>query len=205
MDVLRRTRRAARENQDAVLKSLKTTKRGSNMALIKCRECGTEVSSKAAACVKCGAPIKKQASKGAEVIGGLVILGLAGWILVEIFGGESSHPSAAEKPAPAESACKAGDLQCLGDKGVVAAGVYCKDEVERLATHSVKWTDGTFDTKFSRFRWADQKTGAITYVGDKAEFQNGFGAFSPVIYECDLAADNKTVLDVRAHEGRLPK
>ncbi|MGF6664984.1 hypothetical protein QF000_006652 [Paraburkholderia atlantica] len=176
------------------------------MALIQCRECGTYISNKAAACVKCGAPVKKPA-KAREVVGGIVVLGLIGWIAAEMFGGSSSNSSEApaDKPAAVEQACKSDDLQCLGDKGVVAAGVYCKDKVERLATHSVRWTDGTFDTKFSRFRWADKAAGTITYVGDKAEFQNGFGAFTPVTYECDLASDNKTVLAVRAHEGRLPE
>lgn len=134
-----------------------------------------------------------------------MILGLLGWIATEIFGGGSSSPSAPEKPAPTEATCKLDDLQCLGDKGVIAAGVYCQDDIERLATHSVRWTDGTFETKFSRFRWADEKAGVITYIGDKAEFQNGFGAYTPVTYECDLSPDNKTVLDVRAREGRLPK
>jgi hypothetical protein len=103
-----------------------------------------------------------------------------------------------------DPACKPDDLQCLGDQGIGAATVYCKDPIERLATHDVKWTDGFFEMKFSRFRWASEGNGAITYIGDKAEFQNGFGAYTPVIYECDLARDNKTVLDVRAEEGRLP-
>lgn len=82
--------------------------------------------------------------------------------------------------------------------------MYCKDPIERLAAHDVKWTDGTFDLKFSRLKWKDKAEGIITYVGDKVKFQNGFGAYSPMIYECDLAADNKTVLAVRAFEGRLP-
>ncbi|WP_293239074.1 hypothetical protein, partial [Paludibacterium sp.] len=92
-------------------------------------------------------------------------------------------------------------MSCLGNKGVVGAGVYCAKPIERLARHSVKWTDGTFELKFERFRWRDKSAGTITYIGDKAEFQNGFGAFTPVIYECDLASDNKTVLDVRVEEG----
>lgn len=175
------------------------------MALTKCRECGTAISDKAAACVKCGAPVKKQATKAQSFVGGVVILGLVGWIASELFSGSSGSPPAPEKPAQTEVACKSDDLQCLGDKGVVAAGVYCKDDVERLATHSVRWTDGTFEMKFSRFRWADQKAGVITYLGDKAEFQNGFGAYTPVTYECDLAPDNKTVIDARVREGRLPK
>lgn len=91
----------------------------------------------------------------------------------------------------------------MGDKAVVAAGIYCKAPIERLAKHSVRWTDGTFETKFSRFRWTNKSVGQLTMIGDKAEFQNGFGAFTPVTYECDLGADGKTVLDVRVREGRL--
>jgi len=69
--------------------------------------------------------------------------------------------------------------------------------------HSVRWTDGALETKFSKFRWADKEAATLTMVGDKVEFQNGFGAFTPMIYACDLAADGKTVLAVRAQEGRL--
>ncbi|WP_234775206.1 zinc ribbon domain-containing protein [Paraburkholderia tropica] len=175
------------------------------MALIKCKECGAEISDKAPACVKCGAPVKRPESKTAQALGGLIVIGLIIWIGVEIFGGSSKSST---NPASAQSTqadtCKKDDLQCLGDKGVVGAGVYCKSPIESMAKHDVKWTDGTFEMKFSRFRWKNQSAGVITYVGDKAEFQNGFGAFSPVIYECDMASDNKTVLDVRVREGRLP-
>jgi hypothetical protein len=110
----------------------------------------------------------------------------------------------AETAAVKAETCSKGDLQCLGNQGIAAAGVYCAREVEKLASHSVKWKDGAFETKFSRFRWHDMEKGEITYIGDKAEFQNGFGAYTPVIYECDIAADEKTVLDVRVQEGRLP-
>jgi hypothetical protein len=87
---------------------------------------------------------------------------------------------------------------------VISAGIYCAHEVEKLAAHSVKWTDGALEPKFSHYRWRDQQKGIITYLGDKAEFQNGFGAFTPVVYECDLADDDRTVLDVRVSEGRVP-
>ena len=177
------------------------------MALVKCKECGTEISDKAPACVKCGAPVAKKPADakamlrgfGAFVIGCLVI-----WICVEVIGGSGSNVKNPNASAAHEQTCAKYDLQCLGDKGTIAAGIYCKDPVERMATHVVKWTDGTFEMKFSRFRWADQTAGTITYVGDKAEFQNGFGVYTPVIYECDLANDGKTVLDVRVREGRLP-
>jgi hypothetical protein len=58
--------------------------------------------------------------------------------------------------------------------------------------------------KFSRFRWTDEPGGPITYIGDKAEFRNDFGVYTPVIYQCDVAGDGQTVLAVRATAGRLP-
>jgi hypothetical protein len=57
---------------------------------------------------------------------------------------------------------------------------------------------------FSRFRWKDQNTGIVTYIGDKAQFQNGFGAWARVTYECDLHPITHTVSKVRFSEGRLP-
>ncbi|MFL9899258.1 hypothetical protein PQR71_14010 [Paraburkholderia fungorum] len=128
---------------------------------------------------------------------GTLTLGAIGFIVVvSVIGGMvGGNKSDDAKSAPAaEEACQKDDLSCLGNKGVVGAGVYCQDPIERLAKHSVKWTDGTFE-----------KNGVITYIGDKAEFQNGFEAFTPVTYECDLASDGKTVLDARVSEGRLPK
>lgn len=177
------------------------------MALIKCGECGNEVSDKATACPKCGAPVAQTASvaaarprkKSSPVAGIVSLLVLAG-LLSMCFGGNDKS----SKTETADKQCAADDLQCKGDKLVVAASVYCKAPVERLAKHSVRWTDGTLELKFSRFRWADKAKGSLTMIGDKAEFQNGFGAYTPVTYECDLADDGKTVLDVRVREGRLP-
>ncbi|MEQ1663206.1 MAG: zinc ribbon domain-containing protein [Thiobacillus sp.] len=167
------------------------------MSLIKCHECGNEVSTEAKTCPKCGAKVKKPTSLAAKLV--VVLIGI-GVVSAIVSGGDPGNASS--RPEPAN--CKADDLQCLGDKGIIAAGVYCKDSIERLAKHSVKWTDGTFETKFSRFRWRNKAKGEITYIGDKAEFQNGFGAFTPVVYECVMAADSKTILDARVRgEGRL--
>ncbi|MFL9967136.1 hypothetical protein PQR02_40705, partial [Paraburkholderia sediminicola] len=76
---------------------------------------------------------------------------------------------------------------------------------DRATCDAHREMDGcTFEIKSSRFRWTDKPGGPITYIGDKAEFQNDFGAYTPVIYQCDVAADGKTVLAVRATAGRLP-
>lgn len=176
------------------------------MALIKCHECGKDVSTEAAACQNCGAPpatsaplpakVEKVSNLMSVIVLSAVIIGLVAMC-------SSTDDQSNSKKEPDK--CAKDDLQCLGDKAVVAAGIYCKDPIERLAKHSVRWTDGTFETKFSRFRWKDKAAGKLTMIGDRAEFQNGFGAYTPVIYECDLDADGKTVLEVRANEGRLPK
>lgn len=181
------------------------------MALVKCHECGKDVSTQAAACPNCGAPPRplpqaatKRENKAKNVVSGIIgIVVIAGFVSM-CSTDKKPTPSEPVASAPAKPVCAPDEIQCNGDNGIVAAGVYCKDPVERLAKHSVKWTDGTFETKFSRFRWKEKPGGTLTFIGDKAQFQNGFGAFTNVIYECDLAVDRKTVLDVRVREGRLP-
>lgn len=91
----------------------------------------------------------------------------------------------------------------VGDKFNVSAGVYCKEPVTRLAKYTARWTDGMLEPKFSHFRWLDKSQGTITYIGDKIEFQNGFGAFQKHIYECDFDPARTQVLDVRVYPGQL--
>lgn len=168
------------------------------MALIKCKECGNDVSTKAEACPKCGAKVTTQ-NVGCGTVFGALFLGV---IIIGVLG--SVFNSSSDSGTKAESAnCSPDDLQCLGDKGSISAGVYCSDQVERLAKHSAKWMDGLLEPKFSHFRWRNREKGEITYIGDKVQFQNGFGAFTNMVYECDMAMDGKTILDVRVREGRL--
>lgn len=116
---------------------------------------------------------------------------------------DSPEEVAAQEKAAAEkeAACRA-DIQCLGDKLMVAAAVRCVNPVERLAKHSAKWVDGAMEMKFSHFKWGPGKQ-SLTMIGDKVQFQNGFGAYTNMVYECDLSLDGERVLDVRAHEGRI--
>lgn len=182
------------------------------MALIKCKECGNEVSTEANTCPKCGAPVKdKNAEFAKQLLGGLFVFAVIWMVLSASCSSDEPEKVAADKketagqatPEPQPVQCKPDDLQCNGDSGSIAAGVYCPDEIEKLAKFAVKWTDGWLEPKFSRFRWRDQKKGEITYIGDKVQFQNGFGAYSNMVYECDLAADGETILDVRVRDGRL--
>lgn len=180
------------------------------MALIKCGECGSEVSDKAVACPKCGAPVVVKAQpqpsppKNNWALGALILSAVLGYTFLSNTRAPAEKP--AEKPVepPRKEACASDNLQCRGDAGAVTASLYCKDPIERLSKYSVRWIDGTFESKISRFRWTNKPGGTITYIGDKAEFQNGFGAFARVVYECELSDDLKKVLNVRFREGRLP-
>jgi len=173
------------------------------MSLVPCKECGSQISALARTCPQCGAPCIQRAmlltpakSKRIERV---VMFAIAFVIVYVIKSGHST-----EKPNQPSSSCAVDDLQCIGDKAFLDASNSCVHPIERLAAHSVKWTDGRFESKFTRFRWANKSTGAITFIGDRVEFQNGFGAYTPMIYECDLTKDGKTILDVRVREGRLP-
>ncbi len=98
--------------------------------------------------------------------------------------------------------CK-NNLQCWSNKHLSIATILCKNQVEKLAKYTFKWTDGWLDNKFTHFRWKDQKNGIITYLGDKIQFQNGFGAYQIHFYTCDYNPLTKTVIEVRSSPGRL--
>jgi hypothetical protein len=167
------------------------------MPLIKCHECGNDVSTTAKTCPNCGATVKTQVDDKSTKMAILI----TGAVVLSAIMAAASCSESEKNPDPA--ACKTDDLQCNGDKGSIAAGIYCDDAIEKLATYSVKWTDGVLEPKFSHFRWSNQEKGEITYIGDKAQFQNGFGAMQNVVYECDMAADRRTILDVRVRQGSL--
>jgi hypothetical protein len=150
---------------------------------------------------------KAQPTLKDQVVGMMILtaLGYGAWLY---FAGNSSEPTpeeqavAAAEQQVADAACRQ-SLQCWGDRHSVAASVRCPGEIERLPRFTMEWVDGWLEPKFSHFRWRDQEAGVVTYVGDRARFQNGFGAWQNVIYECDFDTQNDTVLNVRASAGRL--
>jgi hypothetical protein len=97
------------------------------------------------------------------------------------------------------------DIECWGKRNYVTASVFCQEPIERMAKHSVEWTDRWLQTKVSGWSRVPPAPGAVTYIGDRVKFQNGFGAWSPMIYECDFDPVAQRVLAVRVREGRLEK
>ena len=70
---------------------------------------------------------------------------------------------------------------------------------------SARWLDDILEPKISRSRLGNTSTPHIaTYIGDRIAFQNGFGAWVPHVYECDVDVSAERVVDVRVTPGLLP-
>ncbi len=177
---------------------------------IKCRFCGemlpepepTQPAQPAPAHV--ATPPKKKSSRLQTNLFLLVIIAAVVSLAVLVVTAEPPEPSPETETADrtAESQCR-GDLSCWGDRHSIRAGVTCEDYIERLAKYSHEWTDGILEPKFSHFRWANQEAGIVTYIGDKVRFQNGFGAWQNMTYECDYDPSTQGVVDARAQPGRI--
>lgn len=117
---------------------------------------------------------------------------------------EAEAKALAEKEAKekAEKGCRQ-DLQCWAEKHFATASAYCQDPVERMAKYDFKWNDGMLEPKFSRYKWKNKEKGIVTYIGDKIQFQNGFGAFQNHVYLCDYNTITEQVVSVNAQPGRL--
>jgi len=117
-------------------------------------------------------------------------------------GAEAERAAQAEAEAAELEACRQ-DLQCWAGKYSLDASGRCRRPIERLAQFDMRWTDGWTETKFPRIRWENQDEGRITYIGDKAQFQNGFGAWQNVIYSCTYDPATDSAIDVTVTPGRL--
>jgi len=203
------------------------------MAIINCKECGTQISSKSKKCRHCGAPVGSSKKK-AYFVANVVL-----WTLVILIAytsnqdsGSSDRPSRSQQQQQVaavdpeikrqqaeerrkereerrrqreaeEAACRL-ELQCAGDKYSRYAGSSCPPHIERLAKYQHKWTDeGWFEQKFTHFQWKDRMGGVITFLGDKLRFQNGFGAWQNMVYECDFNVNTEEPVAVRVSAGRL--
>lgn len=124
------------------------------------------------------------------------ILGFIIFVCSMVSSAPGCDPSPQEQ-ATQQSSCRR-NLQCWGDQHAAMARLKCVPEVERLAVYSHRWTDGVLESKFPNFRWKDRDSGTLTYMGDKIQFQNGFGAYVNHSYSCDYDPRREIALDVSA-------
>ena len=105
-----------------------------------------------------------------------------------------------EKQKTAELEQNKFNPEWLSDKFGAAGGVRCRPLVEGLAKYTYRWTDGWLDTKFPSYLTSNKgEPFVLTLVGDKIEFQNGFGAWSKMKYYCKYNVKTQKVLDVWAN------
>lgn len=177
------------------------------MALIKCRECGHDVSTEAAACPNCGAKPKKRRLRQeitfAQAFVWLFLIGAGIWIYALHANDKTPQPKTVDADQIPDSQCIK-TLSCWAERGSSYAEVLCQQPIEHLSSYDHKWTDGFLDPKFDRFKWLNKEKGTVTYLGDKIEFQNAFGAWQNYMYACDFDPRKKAVIKVFAFPGRLP-
>ena len=56
-----------------------------------------------------------------------------------------------------------------------------------------------------RYEWANKEKTEVTFIGDKVEFQNGFGAYTPMTYFCTFSLATKQITSLDMGEGRIPQ
>jgi len=166
--------------------------------LTKCRDCGETISKNAESCPHCGASRKKK--RGTMGLGSLiVVLGLGFYsysTIVEMRNPTPVEPAPAKKPVLTSAQCMK-DIQCWSSRHDIDAVVACKRPIEKYAKYQHRWQDGILSPTFPRVQWKDEKSGVVTYIGDKVQFQNGFGAWQNYRYECDYSPKAQQALAVR--------
>ena len=124
------------------------------MALAKCPDCGSDVSTSALACPKCGRPIAstKKASLRIPTVWGLVIIALATvWIIASLVDGDSDSTgsvSSATGPPPTErQGCEISDFVISNVRtswntngGAVMLTAVVTNSCAESAAPQLKWT-----------------------------------------------------------------
>jgi hypothetical protein len=169
------------------------------MAIVSCRECGKEISTRAEKCPHCGV-----VRAGGVGLGWKLALPAIVFFIVYLLKGEDppAAPPATATAAPTVTAaateeqqaqCEA-DAKCFAEKHAGDAVGPCRRSVEALAPYDFQWMQGQ---KFSVFeRYPDNPT-IITYSGDRIRFQNAVGAWQVMTYACDFNVVSGKAIEAR--------
>jgi hypothetical protein len=169
------------------------------MALKKCRECGAQVSTSAAACPQCGAPQSAGVPRGCL---GVLILGFLIVVAVMFQGGNSNN----QPNAP--PSCKSDWKKCTDNAELVNnyskwfnAQFECKQQALKQALYGTPIFPSLYF--FSNFFPGTNyiTTGTATLIEPDAQFQNGFGAMvhSTVTCTYDLRGERVVNVEISAH------
>lgn len=102
-----------------------------------------------------------------------------------------------------EAACQL-DENCSARKAFAAeATVNCVRGIEHMSKYRFKWTDGWMQPKIDRFKWKDATRTIVQGAGNYIELENGFGAWQPHMYICEVRVSDGNVIDIKMSPGRL--
>ncbi len=79
--------------------------------------------------------------------------------------------------------------------------VNCSAAIERMAKYDFDWV--TWDDWFPKVVWADAEHTILKFSGDSIKLQNGFGAFIPHSYSCQVRTRDASVVSVELEAGRF--
>jgi hypothetical protein len=179
--------------------------------MARCRECNAKVWRNAEYCQHCGVrspanaplvpsdlgpPQDRQRGSAGRVIGFLIVIGVLGWIGVNLGSGGGSV-------ATSGPSCKTNWTLCIDNSDLEnnylvdsTAPFECKQEAIKRA----KYGDPKFPWAypFSTFYKGDQypKTGIAILIEKEAQYQNGFGAMAHTRVECTYDLRAKKVLNI---------
>lgn len=190
------------------------------MALIKCKECGKEISSAAAACPNCGKPVVKTTPAAKGCLSVIVIVGMLA--LIGHCTGNHDDTKPDTTPAPAATAPRPAapvsgipkaapaatavddkailnDAKALDEKfgsdAFIHCGVEADDYLRGVSKFAFKWDEiGFFEQKFDKYRSRVTSPGVLTMVSNKVSLQNGFGAYERIELLCEYDTQTKKVL-----------
>jgi hypothetical protein len=132
------------------------------MALMKCRECGSDVSTSAGACPKCGAPVVT-APGALKRIAKAVGYGFAGLIALTVIGGIASKKSASSSASPST-------LETAAIQGAQAVAAAAARGTLDFGKPTVKVTMGMTEVAVEAKNVSGQDVGACMVI---ATFKKG--------------------------------
>ena len=180
------------------------------MAMVKCRECGQEVSDQAETCPHCGIKHPKKKANGCLIIIGLLVL----FVIIIVVGGNSGSNSAsgggqnsASQPSQSssESACSSDWHTCkdnadLVNNSSIWADIQsaCRDKVNSEVQYGEPkwpgiWSGGAFDSYIPGTSYIE--TGIAVAVEKDVQIENAFGAMVHSTAVCRYDLNSMTVLD----------
>ncbi len=113
-----------------------------------------------------------------------------------------AHEKSEQEARDALEKCQK-DLQCWAERHLLNATYPCTEAITKLPQYTMEWTDGMLEPKFSHYAWANKEKSIVAYIGDRAKFQNGFGAWVDVVYRCHYDPASKTVVNAQVNQGHL--